>query len=1164
MMGKYHYLKKALKIFLWTVVSFIGLLSIALTLLVWILSPSQLTPLAQKYANEYLDATVSFGRMELTFWKTFPDISVDIDKTQILTHAFNKLPAEERTKLPAYQDTLLVMDKFHAGVNVLKLLVGEVEINDVMLDGPQANVVIYSPTIASYNIIKPDSTETELPTLNINSVEIAHCKKINYFSLPDEMSVNMAIPAAQFVKQESGKYQFLIDAATSLKLGDVQALNNFPININGTVDWDINNMMKMGIENWKMKFGNVPVTLALGMDLTNSPKIDKFNAVIGEFNVTELKKYLPDEYLGVAKKIETNCRGTIKMDLTKPYDAQKSAIPSIVATLDIPNSYMVGPNGKRLDSFMMALRTIIDGDNIDNSVVELNKLILRGESVAVDVNGRATHLISNPKAAGEILCNMNIAKAIEIFNLPLDYLVSGSAKADVKFDMKLGDITKKLYNKIGLNGDLILKNFRVSSRKDNMKAYARNAKLYLGSKDKFKNPNSSQVNDIFRASFDIDSLHFSYNGMTLSAIMSKVGTGGKGNVANFGDNKHYIPIGAKIKSHRINFMDADSSRVKFTDLLARASARQYKPNSMQSIINLDIKAGKASYRTPTFRTSLTNGEIKMEFEPRERHNKNRVDSLRRLYPRLSNDSLMALARKSGKRRSHKNDTIQGRENLDLSVDNETKGLLSRWRLNGAITADKARVVTPYFPLKTRLRNVNVKFSLDSFIVNHARFEAGRSSFEISGALRNMRTTMMGRNRRPLSAHFSIFSDTLDINQLMAATFAGINYSDQANKQTFGNSDKYDDNTYENKLASDTTIAAVIIPSNIEADIDIFTKYGRYTNLNLWDLEGCLMVNNGALQLNNFRTNSDAGSLSLNALYGAPSKDKIRFAFDLGMENIGLKRFVTLIPMVDSLMPLLKSMDGIIKADIAASTDIDSAMNVITPTLTAAVKLHGDSLILFDSQTFASISKKLLFKNKKRNLIDNMTVELIVKDNTLELFPFIFQMDRYKVGIMGTNDLALNLKYHISVLKSPIPFKFGLNISGNPDHLKFRLGRAKFKEGKVGSVSQAFVDNARINLRSQIEKAFRRGAHAAAQSEMKLKYMNAHDLDEDALTHQDSIDMIKAGLIEAPPVVLTPKQLKEKQKQEKKQQKIKERQRKEAEKEAKKKAKREAALKREEV
>ena len=79
------------------------------------------------------------------------------------------------------------------------------------------------------------------------------------------------------------------------------------------------------------------------------------------------------------------------------------------------------------------------------------------------------------------------------------------------------------------------------------------------------------------------------------------------------------------------------------------------------------------------------------------------------------------------------------------------------------------------------------------------------------------------------------------------------------------------------------------------------------------------------------------------------------------------------------------------------------------------------------------------------MIDKLSVEVLVKDSQLELFPFVFTMDRYKLGVLGYNDLALNINYHVSVLESPIPFKFGINVKGNPDKLKVRLGRAKFKE-----------------------------------------------------------------------------------------------------------------------
>ena len=54
------------------------------------------------------------------------------------------------------------------------------------------------------------------------------------------------------------------------------------------------------------------------------------------------------------------------------------------------------------------------------------------------------------------------------------------------------------------------------------------------------------------------------------------------------------------------------------------------------------------------------------------------------------------------------------------------------------------------------------------------------------------------------------------------------------------------------------------------------------------------------------------------------------------------------------------------------------------------------------------------------------------------------MDRYRAAVGGSQDLDMNFNYHISILKSPIPFKLGLNISGNLDKMKFGMGKAKSK------------------------------------------------------------------------------------------------------------------------
>ena len=97
------------------------------------------------------------------------------------------------------------------------------------------------------------------------------------------------------------------------------------------------------------------------------------------------------------------------------------------------------------------------------------------------------------------------------------------------------------------------------------------------------------------------------------------------------------------------------------------------------------------------------------------------------------------------------------------------------------------------------------------------------------------------------------------------------------------------------------------------------------------------------------------------------------------------------------MPMLQGIDGVINADIAATTRIDTAMNLDIPSLKAAVKLSGDSLVVMDEETFRTIGKWLLFKDKTHNMIDSMTVEMIVDNSQMQMFPFMFNLDRYKLG-----------------------------------------------------------------------------------------------------------------------------------------------------------------------
>ncbi|MEG2402649.1 MAG: hypothetical protein RSB34_06930 [Muribaculaceae bacterium] len=1174
MSKKYRRLKTILKVSMWTLVSIISLIIIFLVAIVWILSPSQLTPLAEKYANEYLDANVKIEKAELTVWKTFPYATIDIDGLTVVSKGLKSLTAAQKATLPVYADTLLEVRGFHAGINLLKLPLGKIALQDLMLDSPKINLVAYSKTVANYNIVPPSSTSDSvpltIPDLSLNSFEMANCRSINYFSAQDSMAVSLHIAAAQVTETETKKFQMLFDGKTSVTLAGQPILADFPFKINGIIDWNYKKPLDISLNDWKMTLLDFPVTCNLAMNLDSKPLVSKLNMSMGPIKMSSIMPLIPAEYLKFIKGVSTDLNASMKLSLTKPYNLAGSDLPSINLDFIVPNSYVQMADGNRINRFTIDANVRLNGAALDSSIVTINNLALDGKAIDIDIKGKVSNLISNAHVIGEVKGSVDISKAIKIFKIPLSFSVRGNLEADAKIDARKNDMNKKSFHRMKIDGNVDLSNFFFHNPAQALNVYARRANLTFGASSTAVTGGGRRIKGVTMASATIDTLSMVSPGMDVCLRNGKLSGGIVCKPTEMLDTTKIIPLGVSLKAQRVKVIDTtDSSIIRLHDLICSSNIRRSINNKRLPHIGLEISASQASYGNSTTRMSLKEGDIKLETNPRavdanfSRINKRinaRIDSLSKIYPTLSRDSIMVLARKRRVKAMKDSDEI-----IDFSVDSKFKELLRKWQMKGSIKAKRGRLFTPFFPLRNTLSDIDFDFSADSFIVNHMHYKTGQSIFEVKGGVRNIRTALLGRNRKPLSVHFSINSDTLDVNELIKAAFSGAAYADNiAARYKLGTSESEEElELLAANANADTTLTAIVVPGNIDADIDIFSKYAIYADMVVNDATGCIQVHDGVLQFNDMVAKSDMGDMRFNALYVAPTKHKIKFAFDLGLKDILVKRFLTMIPAIDTIMPLLQSMDGIIDADIAATTEVDSAMNILLPTFKAAVKLHGDSLVLFDSEVFAKLSKMMLFKNKQRNYIDNMTVELLIHDSQLELFPFMFDLDRYRFGIMGHNDMALNLKYHISVLKSPIPFKFGINITGNAnDKMKFRFGGAKFKENHVSELGK-IVDTTRINLREQIRSTFQRGANAALTSTLNVKdAKNVHKVleDNDTLTHADSLAMMDNGLIERPPVVLTPEQLKAKEKADKKAEKLRKKQEKKQEKER----KRRKDMKREDV
>lgn len=1125
-----------LRIVKWCVgiaVSLILLLMAAVGVAVWILTPERLTPLVEKYGSEFIDGKIEVERVELTYWKTFPRLQLDVDSLRVISHSLKGLSEEQRAALPAGADSLLNVAGFHGGINILELLRARIALYDIVIDRPAVNLVDAAPGVSNYNIFPTDepadTTPVDIPDFRFSRFVIKGEAPLSYVSLPDSINCRITLSGIDVTGDDAPGYKLHVDAGASTRVRDID-LTNLRIGMGGDIIWDHKHPYKIELRDFQAGINKVMTVTSTIVDFEKDLTIESLDFAMPAVKLNEITALIPEEFRSEIDKVENNLEVSLKATLTKPYLPAGEKLPSLNAKLSIPEGSLAYEQLK-LSKLAAEVAASIDGDDPAQSRVELSRLLAIGQGVGFELKGTATDIFADPLIDG------TFKGGIEFQRLPAKLMaqtgcnVSGSLRADATFRLKQSWLSRENFHRINAAGSVNLSGFSFAMPMMDITAYIRKASMALGTTRKFVHDNIA-ADSLLTLSVSIDTIAAALPGMEAYGSAIRAGVGCR-NTSASADTSQLNPIGAALSLGRFKFIDtSDSSRIRLRDVKARGSLRRFRDSRKQPLLNVGFDAKRMRYSDRLNRANLREATAQLTLHPsvaRTGGGKRmaaRIDSLRRLYPDLPEDSLRSMARRQRRSRQQQAEP-EGSTRMDYGLDTETQSMMRRWRAEGSLTAKRARVFTPYFPLRNVLSDINLTFNNDSISISRTRYRVGRSDFMIDGTITNVTRAMTSRSgRQPLRINFRLTSDTVDVNQLAAAVFAGAAFAEKERQgAAIAIADSDDDNIIQQSIAAQadsTASGPLLIPTNVEATLRVNARNVIYSDFVFHNLRGSMEIFDGALNMRNLSARTDIGAVDITALYEGLDPSALNFAFGMNVRDFRVGRFLDLVPALDSIMPLLKDMDGIINGQIAAQAALEPTMDLRIPSLNAAVMLQGDSLVLLDKETFRSIGKWMLFKNKSRNVIDSMTVKLVVKDSKMQLYPFMFDIDRYRLGVYGNNDLDLNFKYHIAVLKSPIPFKFGINVSGNPDKMKIRLGGAKW-DPKTATRTFAIADTTRINLVNQIQNLFRRGVRNSREPVNLLldnspaASMNRDiTLGADTISHADSLIFIQQGLLPAPP------------------------------------------------
>ena len=183
-------MKKALKIFGITLGSIILLLTVVIGSALWVVfTPERLTPIVRNVAKEYVKCEHTIGKVELTFFSTFPHFGLSLDSITVVNPTAG-----------APSDTVAHIPHAVLSVDVLAFLNEKtLSIPTLRMPDLQANIYVAADGTANYDVLAlptdttaEDTSNTALPFDQIKVSELAiSAQSLCYLSLPDSLSATL-------------------------------------------------------------------------------------------------------------------------------------------------------------------------------------------------------------------------------------------------------------------------------------------------------------------------------------------------------------------------------------------------------------------------------------------------------------------------------------------------------------------------------------------------------------------------------------------------------------------------------------------------------------------------------------------------------------------------------------------------------------------------------------------------------------------------------------------------------------------------------------------------------------------------------------------------------------------------------------------------------------
>ena len=1139
---------KALRIIRNIVLALLGLVLLLLVALQIVLRPKVLTPIVNRFAEEYVEGgELRFSRVRASVLKDFPFLNFRLDSLAIVyphgRYAWYDSTYVETGRFPLLQagrapvmDTLASFRTLEASLNLINLLKKtSYDIRRVELDHPRIFAHHYDSTAANWQILQlsdpyDTTASAPLPPIRLHKVHLTGRPYIVYtnqqdtllamlrmkqlklegkmdtYHLPDarlrlvadSLFVNGRLPKDTLAlgldrleaEGKDRRVSLAADAKAFLSRRSsgrmrvpvhLEADAAFPERADGALEAQVDRLA-LQVATIDLKGGGNAVFHRDSTEIKADATIEK--CPLGDL----LKEY----------KVNFPALGKVKTDAVLDLDAHcdgvlaKGRLPRINARLLIPDAYVdyegVGRRGQ------VSLDVDAKTDEELKLDLDLNRVLLDIVGARIDVKGTAADVTGDdPFFAINGKIRARVDSLTKAFTAERGITGTGSITASLNGQARLSQLNLAKIGNADIKGSAVIRDLSVDDTKDKLKAWVRKADLTLETKGNRIDDNMRRGARVLALTALLDTLDATYKGGTY--VRGKdIDIQAQNSAAILRGGKELTPLMGVLKAANLSMRDEEGTAIGLRENMetfrvtpSTKDFRSPKLNLTSQSVGVRLRTGANGVLLRNFKFDITANKHLLAESTTTRLNRF-LDSLQRVWPGVPRDSLMAKYRRSHPRRTFPAWMQSDFRNRDIHVNlsDAVRQYYRNWDFTGNVALERARLLVPAFPLQTQVHDLRGAVTNDRVDLKNITVEAGESNLSAQGTLSNLRRSLLMRGTMELDA--TVTSDHLDANELMRAYDYYANYDPQPSMERA--SDEAIERAIERvELPDSASSRLLVVPGNLNARVSMEASDVRYDSLEVSWAAADLEMKQRTLQITNALAATNMGEIHFEGFYATRSKRDIKTGFDLNLVDVTAEKVITLFPAIDTLVPMLRSFAGDLNCELAATAEMDTTMRLLLPSIDGVLRISGKDLSIDgDTPEFKKIAKMLVFRNKNGAYVDQMGVTGMVRDNVMEVFPFVMGIDRYTLAASGLQHLDESFSYHLSAIKSPLLVKFGINIWGDDfDHIKYGLGRAKYRNIPVPDFSRQ-LDTVQNSLLASIHNVFELGVDQVIAENKEQHYI----------------------------------------------------------------------------